>query len=76
MNRQTTQRDKKKSHVQVKERKYRSALLKPPLAVSCLLIKALIWLVEGKERGMCGDKTSELNNTIRELSVLKASPES
>lgn len=56
------QRDRE-SLVQEEERKYRCTLLKLALAVSCLLIKALIWLVEGKQCGRCGDKTSELNAT-------------
>lgn len=64
------------SFAQAKGRKHRSRLLMLTLAVSCLLIKALIWLVEGKEHGMCGDKTSELKaNTISNLNVLRRSPE-
>lgn len=42
--------------------------------LSCLLIKALICLAEGKEAGMCGDIISKLKAMASELSLHTALP--
>lgn len=41
-------------------KKYHGILLRDTLVLSCLLIKALICLAEGKKAGMCGDIISQL----------------
>lgn len=43
-----------------KKKKKHGILLRDTLVLSCLLIKALICLAEGKEAGMCGDIISQL----------------
>lgn len=43
-----------------KSKKKHGILLRDTLVLSCLLIKALICLAEGKEAGMCGDIISQL----------------
>lgn len=42
------------------KKKYHGILLRDTLVLSCLLIKALICLAEGKKAGMCGDIISQL----------------
>lgn len=43
-----------------KKKKYHGILLRDTLVLSCLLIKALICLAEGKEAGMCADIIAKL----------------
>ena len=45
------------------KKKYHGILLRDTLVLSCLLIKALICLAEGKEAGMFGDIISKLKAT-------------
>lgn len=48
---------------QQEKKKYHGILLRDTLVLSCLLIKALICLAEGKEAGMFGDIISKLKAT-------------
>lgn len=48
---------------QREKKKYHGILLRDTLVLSCLLIKALICLAEGKEAGMFGDIISKLKAT-------------
>lgn len=48
-------REREAQELKQREKKYHGILLRDTLVLSCLLIKALICLAEGKEAGMCGD---------------------
>lgn len=50
----------KAQELKQREKKYHGILLRDTLVLSCLLIKALICLAEGKEAGMCADIISKL----------------
>lgn len=53
-------REREAQELKQREKKYHGILLRDTLVLSCLLIKALICLAEGKEAGMCGDIISKL----------------